>query len=721
MRYLVAGLLLCACTSGFAQEWREIKPVPTRRDIPGMYQFVRALDPVDDPVKWTAATHGQSAKATVTAGEGRVGGRALGVRYEFSGREGLEYVEVLGGVPLPADAEGLGVWMLGGEQALPARVRIVDAAGECFQFDLGSLRPGEWALGACDFANGGHWGGDNDGVMDAPCKVTSVVLDKIGSGVKAVGEARLGQLGVYRKLTSRLEPHGLKLSVPQTHRWLVYEPGQAVQLRVQADPADKTLPALPVELTARLVDPFGRVAQSAAVKLGSAEPVAVEITPPGAGAYDLQLRLPGKEADLDAPWADLRLAVFPLPLSSDAISPFGVSTHFVGWDAPSVMPLIARAGIKHYRDELYWGRVERERGKLEIPEQWRGYLTLGKQLGLEPLIIVDYSNKLYEPEGDFPVHAESRAAFARYAGFLARECPEVRNFEIWNEWTGGCGMNGRKGVATEYAPVFLEAAKAIRLASPQARVIGIGGEWQWSEFAPMMSGGAGMAMDAASIHPYMYPTLPGDGFGEHLQKARSEAQAASGRGKLDWSVGVGHADPSVAVAAAATPLPLWITEIGWPTQVDGRGSSFLHQARCLVRMMVIALASGMEQVTWYDFKDDGTDLKYNENNFGLIHHDSYGLAPKPAYVAYAHLIRALQGRDCQGLDKWNDLRTVTFTSERDAVIVMWTEAAGQKSEARLPPGARVEDMFGAPLKAGQTVTVTQDPVFVFAPLPPQEN
>lgn len=724
MRLLLPCLLLSLCSLALAQDWREIKPPPTRRDMATMYQVAAPLDPLADPLKWPVATHSQSAVATVAAGEGmRPAQKGLAIHYDFSGREGLEYVDLQGDVTLPEGSKSLGLWMRGSQHALSVNVRVLDKSGEVFQFGLGKLRPGQWTLGVSDLANGGHWGGDNNGQMDPPLRLTSIIFDKISAGFKATGDVQITQLATYTKLPARLEPHGFKLSIPQAQKMLVYDPAQPVTLRIQADTSDKSLPALPLELTARLVDPFGQVAQTASFKLASAEPVPFTLTPASVGAYDLQLRLQGKEAELDAPWADFRFAVMPEPPAADATSPFGVSTHYRGWDYQNIMPLQARAGIKYYRDELAWGSVEQEKGKLAMPDRLRAYLQLGKQLSLEPLIIADYTNKLWEPEGDFPIHPESRAAFARYAGFLAKECPEVRNWEIWNEWTGGCGMGDRKGTAADYAPVFLESAKAIRAVTPQATVTGIGGEWDWAQFKPMMSGGAGRAMSAATIHPYMYPSLPGDGFAENLKNAWSEAQTSSERGRMDLVFPT--TDAAAAYVAATRSIPLWITEIGWPTQMDARGSSFLHQSRCLVRMMVIALARAsesplirdIERIFWYDFKDDGTDLTYNENNFGLVHHDSFALAPKPAYVAYAHLISKLHGMQCDDVSDLNGLRIATFGDDDHAVGVMWMEEEGQLGKIDLPAGSRAEDMFGRTIKITGPITVTQDPIFVFSPLP----
>ena len=132
-------------------------------------------------------------------------------------------------------------------------------------------------------------------------------------------------------------------------------------------------------------------------------------------------------------------------------------------------------------------------------------------------------------------------------------------------------------------------------------------------------------------------------------------------------------------------------------------------------MVVIALAAGAEGIVWYDFKDDGLDVAYNEHNFGLVHHEEYLLAPKPAYVAYAHLIAALRGRELLRQEVTPDgLWKTTFEGKGSSLDILFTAEPDQVLTVRVPPGARVEDMFGQPVPAGAEIDVTSDPIFVIA-------
>jgi hypothetical protein len=90
--------------------------------------------------------------------------------------------------------------------------------------------------------------------------------------------------------------------------------------------------------------------------------------------------------------------------------------------------------------------------------------------------------------------------------------------------------------------------------------------------------------------------------------------------------------------------PLWITEIGWTTALNLTDEA--DQAQYLVRSAMLSLSVGVEKFFWYDFLNDGTDSVLMEQNFGLLKRpDALGYyTPKPAYTAFAVLVRALAGR-----------------------------------------------------------------------------
>jgi hypothetical protein len=691
---LVVGALV-ALAAGAEAQWQPIVTPPVQRDAVGIYERAQVLDPLAEVGEWSPSLGEQNARCSLSLGEGpEAGSSALLVTYSFEGKPGLEYVEVARAVPLPEGTTALGLRSYGGEQALPARVRLVDANGEWHQFDFGTVRRDQWTLGVADLTTvGGHWGGDDNGVMDRPVRIQSILFDRPAAQFQGEGTLRIAELATYRRIATA-DPHGFRIEIPSDRTRLVYEPGQEVQLRVGLDPAAGL--QLPVTITATQVDPFGHEVRVERWEATSAEPHTLSLPQGEPGSYDLRLRVVGRD-EPGAPWADLRFAVLPQPGPVPEDSPFGFSTHFgQGWD-PAWMDLLTRIGVRWYRDEIGWGGVEQQKGTLAAPPGALAWAERGQELGLELLLILDYANENYDG-GDYPVSAEARAGFARYSATMAEALRGTsRWFEVWNEWCGGCGMGTRKGKPEEYGPLYLAAAEAVRAANPDAQIVGIGGEYGGKEdvartLGLMMRDGAGAAMDGFSIHPYHYPGLPGAAFGEHLALARDEAARAAGK-----------------------PLPLWITEIGWPTHMGGNGSSFLHQARCLVRMYTLALGTpGVERVFWYDLKDDGTALTYNEANFGVVHNQDYQLAPKPAYAALAQLVGAVGGRTRGVCERGADgLWTATYEGTDDRVSVVFADAEGERVRTPLPAGARVTDLFGRPIAATDTLEVDWNPVFVW--------
>jgi hypothetical protein len=78
-------------------------------------------------------------------------------------------------------------------------------------------------------------------------------------------------------------------------------------------------------------------------------------------------------------------------------------------------------------------------------------------------------------------------------------------------------------------------------------------------------------------------------------------------------------------------VPLYITEMGWPTYSGTNGISQQEAATNLAQMFLLARTMKfLNGIWWYDFRDDGWDESNKENDFGLIRPD---LTPKAAFAA----------------------------------------------------------------------------------------
>jgi hypothetical protein len=121
-------------------------------------------------------------------------------------------------------------------------------------------------------------------------------------------------------------------------------------------------------------------------------------------------------------------------------------------------------------------------------------------------------------------------------------------------------------------------------------------------------------------------------------------------------------------------------ESGYSTSWAGTDEA--TQGRYLARLFLFDVATGVPLTIWYDWRDDGTDLKNQEHNFGIVRHEYHvGAAnvydPKPAYLAAANFSRQLTGcRFEKRLRTASDLDYVLiFTTPNSECLVAWTAAS----------------------------------------------
>lgn len=282
-----------------------------------------------------------------------------------------------------------------------------------------------------------------------------------------------------------------------------------------------------------------------------------------------------------------------------------------------------QAGITSIRDEVVWSELEREKGKLVMPRRFDTYVRRAAGQGLNVLLILDYSNRLYD-NGDRPRSPEAIEGFCRYAEFVVRHFGKyVHLYEIWNEWDIGIGVPepyNKGGSAEDYAKLLKAVYPRIKAVDPNAVVIAgaatSGGVKKgWLE--DIVKLGALKSCDAVSIHSYNY------------------SAAFPERGPEACWTWITSVQAMLRRYNDGQDVPFYVTEMGWPTHVGKNGTDPELAASYLARLYLLARTSpSFHGLWWYDFEDDGWDAKYNEDNFGLVRPD---LTPKPAYHALADI------------------------------------------------------------------------------------
>ena len=678
---LASFLSLVVVNPCAAESWTPIGCPDVPQALANQFETVSSLSDFEDGTgAWKSTLGGQQAKSTLTveAGAGRSGSNALRVDYEFIGKEDFEYAAFASKATIEKPGQSLGFWYRFSGQPLTLRLRIIDQSGETHQLALPRPDGEGWNFTAVSLKpQGSHWAGDGNGKLDYPVRLDSIVADRPRRGYVGKGSLWIDDVALMRPIK---QTHKLAIECENAQLGNVYLPGETVKLRVQGD-GDKILWIAS--------DYFGH---TIAEESSNDKQATIEFPLGKEGYYQCRIDLVR-----DGRNADSRLfSCAALPSPRNGKNAFvGMGCHFRSNAYPlECMDLLVRYGFSEFRDEISWSGVERKKGQYRIPEYGAEFVARANELGLNPLLICDYSNALYDNAG-FPNSEEAIVAYANYCAFLVREFRgKVRDFEIWNEWSIGCGMRDKPGENTPeaYARLIQPAFKAIKAANPEATVVGLGGEHSEHHFEQirgMLESGAAGSMDTFSVHCYRYPRTPeeSDLVGE-IKKVTEMAVANGG------------------------PRKAWITEIGWPTHTDARGVDERTQARMYVRTM--ALMRGLdcvEKVHWYDLKDDGLNRNYNENNFGLIHHQSFALAPKPGVVAASVFARMTAGARPIRLWQRNQVyAAILRCSDGEQLAIAWS--VDGTSQLVQPKNALVRDMMGNRIESTSMVALSQDPVYV---------
>ena len=254
------------------------------------------------------------------------------------------------------------------------------------------------------------------------------------------------------------------------------------------------------------------------------------------------------------------------------------------------------AGVKWSREEFQWQRIEPRRGEFDFSFYDR-LLDTADAHGISVYALVCYWTnwtKPYEEEGFRDYCNYLRTLVRRYKG-------RIKHWEIYNEpniffWSGP---------RERYPRLLKMAYDTVKAEDPDAQVLGCSTAGIDNAFIQMCLD-EGAPFDILTIHPYR-GVLHEASFISELRGTRKQI---GGRAS-------------------------WITEMGWPT-VPGNATE-RQQASRLVRSYLSSVGCGAcGNICWYNFRNDGWNSYYNEENFGILYQD---LIPKPAYRGLASVCR----------------------------------------------------------------------------------
>lgn len=316
--------------------------------------------------------------------------------------------------------------------------------------------------------------------------------------------------------------------------------------------------------------------------------------------------------------------------------------------------LLRQAGVESVRTDAHWAFVERRRDKLAMEQHWYRYLGKNAAQGIDNLLILGYGNS-HHGDGEKPRSEPVRAAYNRYVTFVAQQLRgRVRHYEVWNEWDLEAPDDPE--LTQDYVRLVTDAAGIIRQQDPAAKVLAGAVTTRGIEagFAlRLVEAGVMQSVDGISLHPYVHCHSRGKNTPEAWIEWLSEVSLELSR-------------------AAGTPVPLYLTEMAWPAHKGACGVDENLQAAYLARSYFLAKTlPSVRGYWWYDFRNDGTDSREREHNFGLLRQD---YSPKPAYRVLKAISPIIEHYGFLGRVGESDAGTVQlrFGNGEEQLLVAWS-------------------------------------------------
>lgn len=224
------------------------------------------------------------------------------------------------------------------------------------------------------------------------------------------------------------------------------------------------------------------------------------------GIYTLGIEMTEKSEEKEyTSYTNTEFSVSKILEEDDKNPYYGACQQVVGQsrgDAYDTTKLMTMAGLSYVRDECPWEIIEKEKGKLAVPDDDMEKFKTMKSNGIDIIYICDYYNKFYD-NGNTPASDEAIAGFANYCAFMAKALEGICDkFEIWNEYNL-INFNKSFEPPETYAKMLKAAYTAIKNVNPNITVIGIDTAQIELDFTRRVFEAGGYDyLDVVSVHPY---------------------------------------------------------------------------------------------------------------------------------------------------------------------------------------------------------------------------
>jgi Glycosyl hydrolase family 10 len=274
------------------------------------------------------------------------------------------------------------------------------------------------------------------------------------------------------------------------------------------------------------------------------------------------------------------------------------------------------------------------------------------------------------------------------SGLVERYHPDVKYWEVWNEFNGSFSENGSPEI---YADLVREASIAAKKIDPTAKIGMSVANFDVGFLDAAIKAGASGHFDYICIHPY-----------EKLNDLDNDGEV----GFLSMTTTLRQ---MLAANHQPAELPLWITELGAQTSVAPDQRADRVQAILLTKAYLLALFSGFQRVFWFEARGPSYG---RQTDHGLIRAD---FTLRPSYHAMKVMSDILGQRPepIGWLNLDNGGFGFLFKGNGREVLASWAPAS-KDIQVTFPADVQITDLEGkqSSLSGGQDLILSEAPQFI---------
>lgn len=314
---------------------------------------------------------------------------------------------------------------------------------------------------------------------------------------------------------------------------------------------------------------------------------------------------------------------------------FGICSHVAqGYDIQKNLKVIKNAEMNWVRDECYWNSVETSKGNFKIPENIKRYFRELHENGIKVLLVLNYGNEHYTlSDGSkstikvIPTSSETdyMQGWKQYVKTVVDTLGEyIDAYEVWNEPDGINSLvnKGDKAMAKAYVDLYVNTKELLDDIEPEKPVL----------FGALFSGGN----DPTTIAFYDELKSVAESNNKTFNEMVSDISFhfyVNNRSVMNSH----FYNQEQRLLKYGFTGNIWFTETGLSETKDSSSDADVPHTQA--EYLPIAALEWDRYVKdskrngvgfWYDLRNDGTNSKNSEHNYGLV---DYNYNEKNAFKA----------------------------------------------------------------------------------------